>query len=83
MDDIASTTSLVNVLPTPDDPINTVGLMAWKKKGGKYKDEYIYIYVYIYTEIIKFGGSNKVCTLTASTKYLTGSCSCAQGFLKC
>lgn len=40
MDDIASTTSLVNVLPTPDDPINTVGLMAWKKKRGKYKDEY-------------------------------------------
>lgn len=25
---IASTTSLVNVLPTPDVPINTVGLIA-------------------------------------------------------
>lgn len=27
-DAIASTTSLVNVLPTPDDPIKTVGLIA-------------------------------------------------------
>lgn len=28
-DAMASTTSLVNVFPTPDDPINTVGLMSW------------------------------------------------------
>lgn len=26
-DDIASITSFVNVLPAPDDPINTVGLI--------------------------------------------------------
>jgi hypothetical protein len=27
---MASTTSFVNVLPTPDVPIRTVGLMDWK-----------------------------------------------------
>lgn len=29
----ASTTSFVNAFPTPDDPIRTVGLMAWKMYG--------------------------------------------------
>lgn len=29
---IACTTSLVNVLPAPEDPIKTVGLIDWHKK---------------------------------------------------
>ena len=29
-DVIASITSFVNVLPAPDDPIKTVGLIAWQ-----------------------------------------------------
>lgn len=29
-DAMALTTSLVNVFPTPEDPINTVGLIAWE-----------------------------------------------------
>lgn len=32
MEDTASTTSFVNVLPTPDDPIRTVGLIAWNSE---------------------------------------------------
>lgn len=34
-DAMASTTSFVKVLPAPDDPINTVGLMACHDNAGK------------------------------------------------
>lgn len=33
-EDMAWTTSLVNVLPAPEDPINTVGLIAWQSEKG-------------------------------------------------
>lgn len=36
---MASTTSFVNVFPTPDDPIRTVGFIAWRRKeNGKNKE---------------------------------------------
>ena len=34
-DAMASTTSFVNVFPTPDDPINTVGLIVWQIEDTK------------------------------------------------
>lgn len=39
---MASTTSFVNVLPTPDDPIRTVGLIAWKNMVSQYENKKLY-----------------------------------------
>lgn len=75
---IASTTSRVKVFPCPDVPINTVGLICWKKTLKCEKFETSALSEYVCGKI-----GDTVCTLTASKSSLTGSCSWAHGFLKC
>lgn len=70
---MVSITSLVNVLPAPDDPINTVGLIDWEGKTKKWRDQ----------KSERGRERQSFHTLIASTSSLTGSWSWAHGCLKC
>lgn len=70
-EDSPSITSFVNVLPTPDDPIRTVGLIAYRSKAVREKQDYQIIHQ-IQT---KKKYDHLIHTLTASRRSLTGSCS--------
>ena len=78
---IASTTSLVNCLPTPDVPINTVGLISWRNKIELKTISNVFHQIAAKKE--REREAIRIHTLIASTSSFTGLCSWAQGFLKC
>lgn len=80
MEAIASMTSFVKVLPCPDVPISTVGLICWKDNIESVRKQKVLFCVCMCLGVI----NRKIDrTFTASRRFLTGSCSWAHGFLKC